>query len=526
MLNLGIDDAHDATELALDWTVFVCDVAEGASPDLEGKTHAHQGRGRPPKSRKRGRPKGYAMHDKEQCTNRSLEYSRAARPPHKKKSTMHAGGRPSTSSSPFAGENGDDDNDEHASEGEGVECGDDEALEAEGPVLDDTPDADLNFVGVVPPEWQSGDRMEQDPLDTFWSLPAFNGLVYDKLPCPELSFHVVANLVKALPRQGHHVFFDRYFTSVKLLEHLHNEGRGGTGTYVSNRKNFLGKDMLHLGKQDRGALRFAYCEVKRMVGDGKKMLLPCPELVVRYIACKAGCDVFDSMVLRHGYSLQTTMHGWKWWHACFWGLMDSVFTNCWIIWKDMHGKNDTSKFDFMLRLHDQLVNNAFRPYVCKRPVVEDVHNGHFPMRLHELESKYCVVCAAKRKKLISEKKEVVGSKPSHSKWGCGKCKKTMCADPCFKEYHAKAVVDFLYDGKSQVTWRKEPAPLCMRQVLWAASPLFCARSRLFFCLQAGMRQVLWAASLVIVSGQLHVAMHVTGRLVTDDRVFFVFVYDR
>ncbi|MCO5547518.1 hypothetical protein L7F22_000968 [Adiantum nelumboides] len=48
---------------------------------------------------------------------------------------------------------------------------------AKGPVLDDTLDADLNFVGVVPPEWQSGDRMEQEPLDTFWSLPAFNGLV-------------------------------------------------------------------------------------------------------------------------------------------------------------------------------------------------------------------------------------------------------------------------------------------------------------------------------------------------------------
>ncbi|MCO5612872.1 hypothetical protein L7F22_067143 [Adiantum nelumboides] len=153
---------------------------------------------------------------------------------------MHAGGRPSTSSSPFAGENGYDDNDEHASKGEVVECGDDEALEAKGPVLDDTLDANLDFVGVVPLEWQSGDRMEQEPLDTFWSLPALNRLVYDKLPCPELSFHVVANLVKALPRQGHHFFFDWYFTSIKLLEHLRNEGQGGTGTYVSNRMNFPG----------------------------------------------------------------------------------------------------------------------------------------------------------------------------------------------------------------------------------------------------------------------------------------------
>ena len=58
--------------------------------------------------------------------------------------------------------------------------------------------------------------------------------VYDKMPCKELSFHVVANLVKALPRQGHHVYFHRYFTSIKLLEYLQNEGQGGTGTYICN----------------------------------------------------------------------------------------------------------------------------------------------------------------------------------------------------------------------------------------------------------------------------------------------------
>ncbi|KAI5081645.1 hypothetical protein GOP47_0001388, partial [Adiantum capillus-veneris] len=56
----------------------------------------------------------------------------------------------------------------------------------------------------------------------------------------------------------------------------------------------------------------------------------------------------------------------------------------------MYGSVDTSRFAFMMHLHEQLVNNAFRPYVCKRPVVEDVYNGHFPMRLHDSESKYCV----------------------------------------------------------------------------------------------------------------------------------------
>lgn len=132
-------------------------------------------------------------------------------------------------------------------------------------------------------------------------------------------------------------------------------------------------------------------EVKRMVGDDKKMFVFCQDLVVKYNECIDGCNVFDSMVMGHGYSLQTTMHGWKWWHALFWGLMDIVFTNAWIVWKDLYGTLDTSRFDFMLRLHEQLVNNAFRPFVCKRHVVEDVYNGHFLMHLHDVASKYRVV---------------------------------------------------------------------------------------------------------------------------------------
>ncbi|MCO5562636.1 hypothetical protein L7F22_016264, partial [Adiantum nelumboides] len=307
------------------------------------------------------------------------------------------------------------------------------------------------------------------------------------MPCQELSFHVIANLVKSLPRQGHHVIFDRYFISVKLLEHLQSEGQGGTCTYVCNRKYFPDKEILNLGKQAHGSSRFAYCkeqgviacswmdkkeivfssncfgmhkgEVTCMVADGKRMLVYCPNLAVKYNECKVGCDVFDSMVLGHGYSLQTTMHGWEWWHVLFWGLMDSVFTNAWIIWKDLYGSIDTSRFDFMLHLHEQLVNNSFSPYVCKRHLVENVYNGHFPMRLHDLASKYCVVCAAKRKKLMLDHKEVKGCQPLRTKWGCGKCKKTMCADPCFKDYHAKDVVDFLYDGRSRVTRRRESAPL-------------------------------------------------------------------
>ncbi|MCO5585617.1 hypothetical protein L7F22_039559 [Adiantum nelumboides] len=473
------------------------------------------------------------MHSNDDATRSSPEFSKNRSQnggwPRKHK-LPHTKGRPTPSASPFDAADDEHSNDEHASEGEGVEGADDEALEAEGPVLDDSPKGDNDFIDVVPPEWNSGDGLEQEPHGTFRPLPPFNGIKgpdLGHLPREFYEFHLffmlfpldlidhivsetnmyakkervrcgnlhdsmrrwvlidphsflhfmgialgmalhympskrhywkdemvgslvfpnfVAGLVNSLERKGHHVFFDTFFTSIKLLEHLLSQGQGGTGTYVANQKYLPHAKMLHLGKKDRGAFRFAYCkkqgvlafswmdkkeilfasncygmqkgEVKCLESGGQRMPVVCPDVAVQYNACKAGCDTFDSMVLGSGYSLQTTMHGFKWWHAGFWGLMDSIFTNCWIIWKDLYGKRDVSRFDFMLHMHEQMVNNAFRPYVCKWPVVEDAYNGHFPVRLHDVASRYCVVCSAKRKKLMSEHKEVEGCKPSRTIWGC------------------------------------------------------------------------------------------------------------
>ncbi|MCO5596997.1 hypothetical protein L7F22_051069 [Adiantum nelumboides] len=291
--------------------------------------------------------------------------------------------------------------------------------------------------------------------------------IYDKMPCSELSFHVVADLVKTLPRKGHHVFFDRYFTSVKLLEHLRSEGQGGTGTYVTNRKHFPSRDMIALEKKaPRGSCRWAFCgveglvacswmdkkeinfasncfgvkrgEVKRQVLDGEKITISCPEMGIKYNEFKAGCDVFDSMVLGNGYSLQTTMYGFKWWQAGFWGMLDSVFTNAWIIWRDSFGQKNMSRYDFMSQLHDQMINNVFKSNVVTRTILEDASNGHYPIRLSDHKnSKQCIVCAAKRKKHVSEGKEVGQWKSTRTIWGCAKCQLTMCTDPCFKEYHAR-----------------------------------------------------------------------------------------
>ncbi|MCO5578337.1 hypothetical protein L7F22_032178 [Adiantum nelumboides] len=382
--------------------------------------------GRPPKPQNRGRPKGSSMHRNDDATRSSPEFSKnrsqnGGRP--RKHKLPHIGGRPTPSASPFDAADDEHSNDEHASEGEGVEGANDEALEAEGLVLDDSPEGDNDFIDVVPPEWNSGDGLEQEPHGTFRPLPPFNGIkgpdlghlprefcefhlffmlfsldlidhsvsetnmyadkervrcgsLHDSMrrwvPIDRHSFlhfmgissgmalhympskrqywkdemvgslvfpnfgekmsqttfqkikrflhlrdnaqrpprgsreHKLWQLVELEERlnytfQKHynvgkcvtvderiipskcklnpcrvynpkkpHKFGKQvwnlcdsttgFFTSVKLLEHLLSEGQGGTGTYVANRKYFPHAKMLHLGKKDRGAFRFAYCK--------------------------------------------------------------------------------------------------------------------------------------------------------------------------------------------------------------------------------------------------------------------------
>lgn len=158
------------------------------------------------------------------------------------------------------------------------------------------------------------------------------------------------------------------------------------------------------------------------------------------------------MVLGSGYSLETSIHGWKWWHAIFWGLLDLVFANAYIIWKYLYGKKDTSRFKFMVRLQEQLVDNHFVGLHTPRSFLysNDCTGGHILVRMSLRESKYCVVCADDRKRYMREGKEVVGPKPSRTVYGCSMCKNFLCIEPCFYKYHAMTGYDHIGTSAKRV----------------------------------------------------------------------------
>ena len=53
-----------------------------------------------------------------------------------------------------------------------------------------------------------------------------------------LGAHVVKKLTEDLKQKNHHVFFDNYFTSYKLMEDLEKEGILACGTARKDRKEF------------------------------------------------------------------------------------------------------------------------------------------------------------------------------------------------------------------------------------------------------------------------------------------------
>lgn len=169
--------------------------------------------------------------------------------------------------------------------------------------------------------------------------------------------------------------------------------------------------------------------------------MKCPEAIIQYNANKAGCDTFDQMCLASSYSVEESMVSFKWWHKAFWGLLDAVYTNAYIIFKHWH--KDISHHEFLMDLQALLVENSYGFEYVTRTVrsIEESHSkglgSHVIMKTQGVSSHHCVVCLKKwheGKKILDEN----APKKWHArrtKYMCKECNKYMCIGNCFAEYH-------------------------------------------------------------------------------------------
>ncbi|GAQ91128.1 hypothetical protein KFL_007310050 [Klebsormidium nitens] len=257
--------------------------------------------------------------------------------------------------------------------------------------------------------------------------------VYDKIKVAGDGLHdmVVRKLGQRVPKdKGHVVILDRGFTGPLPLRALKEENLAATGTCLPNRKMFP-KEMLQLNsKAERGTMKAAVCEEDGMVAvawqdkkpvfflstchglsmgetgrrvAGTREEVPCPEIAFEYNKYKDAVDQFDKSCLGQNYSLEMEVVSRKWWVRVILGLLDGAMHNAYVLYHEAHP--EVSRFDFMVTLQQQLVENTFDnlPGANKRgrsggaTTTTGSEEGHF---LHRVKgaSNRCRVCYAREGK--------------------------------------------------------------------------------------------------------------------------------
>ena len=268
----------------------------------------------------------------------------------------------------------------------------------------------------------------------------------------------------------HHVYFDNYFSSVKLLLDLSKDGIYGCGTLRSNRIGFPSDLQPHMkkGLSRRGDFLVRQCKeakgegwvrnrkqsirlvvslwqdnrpvlvissncnptesttVQRRQKDGTRITVPCPMSVYLYNKYMAGVDYNDQL---RGYC-SVRLKGRKFYKYIWWFLFDVAVTNSYILCKHHSTTSINRVKDFRTALAKSLIGNfnnrkrRGRPSLTTNPT-QRFCADHFPRRA-EKKSR-CYFCYHRR----NERHE--------SYWYCNTCEKHLChdgkADDCFLLYH-------------------------------------------------------------------------------------------
>lgn len=174
-----------------------------------------------------------------------------------------------------------------------------------------------------------------------------------------LGERIVLQLSKSEWNKNRCFIFDNYFTSIPLLEKLKLEGCLAYGTIRPNPKGLpkLADDtkskrgtydyrISDLGIsvfkwKDTKTVHFAsnyhgseVTTVLRKNKTGEKNNVTCPQVVKDYNRFMGGVDHADQLRTSYGVDRKSK----KWWHRLFWGILDIMFINAFVIYKERHGK--------------------------------------------------------------------------------------------------------------------------------------------------------------------------------------------
>lgn len=262
---------------------------------------------------------------------------------------------------------------------------------------------------------------------------------------------VVVSLLKQVevpPNHGHKLYFDNYFTSLRLLSHLANKKYCATGTMrenrleqcpVSNKKiwnkaqrgtynyfkndnsllvqwkdnkvvsmasNFEGIDIVNASRWDR-------------VSKSKKNI-PQPKMISSYNKGMGGVDKLDSLVAVY----RTRIRQRKWYWPLVAYLLDVSVVNGWILMKKV--KPSAPGAESLLQFRRYISLNFLKTFGVKpqqgrvtRPIEDVKYDNLGHLIVYNETDRRCGLCGKK------------------SQFICEKCKIGLHPKICFKLYHSK-----------------------------------------------------------------------------------------
>ena len=276
---------------------------------------------------------------------------------------------------------------------------------------------------------------------------------YESLP---QSARVVMHVTSPYLECGHHIFTDRYYTSIPLAQALYMHDTAFTGTSNKNR--------VDLPAQFRGPYRLKDGEVvayradhllaltwraekkkpvimlstqssaaTTLVGPGShaRAAVVKPVVIDNYNHSMNGVDIADQYTVYYSFIRKTV----KWWRKLFFWMLETAVVNSYILYRDSTS-SPKSHIQYRRALVDSLASNyittapprprAGRPRKRSHPESNDPERLN--QRLHllskETVQRDCVVCSKTEKRV----------RP------CYKCKTCrdmpyLCPGICFERYH-------------------------------------------------------------------------------------------
>lgn len=276
---------------------------------------------------------------------------------------------------------------------------------------------------------------------------------YSTLPQPA---RVVMHLLGPYLCKGHHLFTDRYYSSIPLAKALHDNHTAFTGTFVRDRVDL--PDPIRAGETPKEGEVIAFRDSHLMALTWRAKKKKAPVIIVstecsaqlvtvpsRYPGVAAqekptavnsynhnmnGVDISDQYSVSYPFTRKTI----KWWRKVFFWLLDASITNSYILYKELEQspkRHIAYRRSIVTALATQYISSApprpriGRPRKRAHPDSGDPErlNGKLHL-LDKRQQRECVVCSnsGERHRTIYYCKTCLDS-PS------------LCPGNCFERYH-------------------------------------------------------------------------------------------